>query len=112
MEDLFLHELFEQQARRTPDAPAVVDPESALTYEELDRRAEHLAAYLRSVGVRPDELVGVYMEHCVEYVVACLAALKAGGAFLTLELAYPVSLLKDVIDDSEPRIVLTHEDYA
>jgi amino acid adenylation domain-containing protein/thioester reductase-like protein len=112
MEDLFLHELFEHQARRTPDAPAVVDPESALTYEELDRRAEHLAAYLRSVGVRPDELVGVYMEHCVEYVVACLAALKAGGAFLTLELAYPVSLLKDVIDDSEPRIVLTHEDYA
>ena len=112
MEDLFLHELFEQQARRTPDAPAIVDPESALTYEELDRRAEHLAAYLRSVGVRPDELVGVYMEHCVEYVVACLAALKAGGAFLTLELAYPVSLLKDVIDDSEPRIVLTHEDYA
>jgi amino acid adenylation domain-containing protein/thioester reductase-like protein len=112
MKDLFLHELFEQQARRTPDAPAVVDPESALTYEELDRRAEHLAAYLRSVGVRPDELVGVYMEHCVEYVVACLAALKAGGAFLTLELAYPVSLLKDVIDDSEPRIVLTHEDYA
>jgi amino acid adenylation domain-containing protein/thioester reductase-like protein len=112
MEDLFLHELFEQQARRTPDAPAVVDPESTLTYEELDRRAEHLAAYLQSVGVRPDELVGVYMEHCVEYVVACLAALKAGGAFLTLELAYPVSLLKDVIDDSEPRIVLTHEDYA
>ena len=112
MKDLFLHELFEQQARRTPDAPAVVDPESALTYEELDRRAEHLAAYLRSVGVRPDELVGVYMEHCVEYVVACLAALKAGGAFLTLELAYPVSLLKDVIDDSEPRIVLTHKDYA
>ena len=112
MKGLFLHELFEQQARRTPDAPAVVDPESALTYEELDRRAEHLAAYLRSVGVRPDELVGVYMEHCVEYVVACLAALKAGGAFLTLELAYPVSLLKDVIDDSEPRIVLTHKDYA
>jgi amino acid adenylation domain-containing protein/thioester reductase-like protein len=112
MEDLFLHELFEQQARRTPDAPAVVDPESALTYEELDRQAGHLAAFLRSVGVRPDERVGVYMEHCVEYVVACLAALKAGGAFLTLELAYPASLLKDVIDDSEPRIVLTHEHYA
>ncbi|MDQ3942204.1 MAG: amino acid adenylation domain-containing protein, partial [Actinomycetota bacterium] len=100
------------QAHRSPQAPAVVDTQSTLTYEELDRQAERLATHLRSAGVRADEVVGVYMEHCVEYVVAYLAALKAGGAFLPLELAYPASLLKDVIADAEPRIVLTHKHYA
>jgi len=110
--DLCLHQLFEEQARRTPRALALVDVQSELTYEELDRRAEHLAAHLRSVGVRPDEVVGVYMERCAEYVVACLAALKAGGAFLPLELAYPAPLLGEVLTDAGPRIVLTHEHYA
>jgi non-ribosomal peptide synthetase component F len=104
-EDLCLHQLFEEQARRSPQAPAVVDTQGILTYEELDRRAELLAGYLRSLGVGPDELVGVYMERCVEYVVACLAALKAGGAFLTLELAYPASLLGEVVADARPRLL-------
>ena len=111
-ENLCLHQLFEEQARRTPQALALVDTRSELTYEELDRRAEHLAAHLKSAGVRPDEVVGVYMERRAEYVVACLAALKAGGAFLPLELAYPASLLGEVIADAGPRIVLTHEHYA
>jgi amino acid adenylation domain-containing protein/thioester reductase-like protein len=111
-EDLCLHQLFEVQARRSPQAIAVVDAQNALTYEELDRRAELLAGYLRSVGVRSDEVVGVYMERCADFVVACLATLKAGGAFLPLEMAYPASLLGEVIADAEPRIVLTHEHYA
>jgi amino acid adenylation domain-containing protein/thioester reductase-like protein len=109
--DACLHKLFEEQARRTPQAPAVVDPRISLTYEELDRQAELLAAYLRSLGIGPDEVVGVYMERSAAYVVACLAALKAGGAFLPLELAYPPSMLNEVIADSEPRIVLTNRDY-
>ncbi len=107
-----LHALFEEQARRTPQAPALVDGHGALSYEELDRQAEHLASYLHSEGVRLDSVVGVYMEHNAAYVVACLAALKAGGAFLPLELAYPDSLLEDVLADSEPRVVLTQEKYA
>jgi amino acid adenylation domain-containing protein/thioester reductase-like protein len=111
-EDLCLHQLFEEQARRSPRALAVVDTRVELTYEELDRRAQHLANYLKDAGVRPDEVVGVYMERCAEYVVACLAALKAGGAFLPLELAYPAPLLGEVIADARPRIVLTHEHYA
>jgi amino acid adenylation domain-containing protein/thioester reductase-like protein len=110
--DLCLHQLFEEQASRSPRALAVLDTRSELTYEELDRRAEHLAAHLKSVGVRPDEVVGVYMERCAEYVVTCLAAMKAGGAFLPLELAYPAPLLGEVIADAGPRIVLTHEHYA
>jgi amino acid adenylation domain-containing protein/thioester reductase-like protein len=107
-----LHELFEEQARRSPTAVAVEDARARLTYEELDRKAELLASYLRSAGIGPDEVVGVYMERRVEYVVACLAALKAGGAYLILELAYPPPLLRDVVADSEPRVVLTQERYA
>ena len=108
-EDLCLHELFEEQARKTPEETAVADERGELTYGELDRTANRLAAYLRGEGVEPDEVVGVYLERRLEFVVACLAALKAGGAFLPLELAYPPSLLGDVLDDSEPRIVLTQE---
>ena len=108
-EGLCLHELFEEQARKTPEQTAVADERGELTYGELDRTADRLAAYLRGEGVEPDEVVGVYLERRLEFVVACLAALKAGGAFLPLELAYPPSLLGDVLDDSEPRIVLTQE---
>jgi amino acid adenylation domain-containing protein/thioester reductase-like protein len=110
--DMCLHELFEEQARRSPSALAIEDVRTRLTYEELDRKAELLATYLRDAGIGPDELVGVYMERRAEYVVACLAALKAGGAYLILELAYPPPLLRDVVADAGPRVVLTQERYA
>src|SRR5215207_10534475 len=109
---LCLHELFEEQARRTPDALALEDASISLTYSELDGLADRLAAYLRSRGIGPDEPAGVYMERRAEYVVACLAAMKAGGAYLILELAYPPPLLADVVADASPRIVLTQERYA
>src|SRR5919199_387347 len=107
-----LHDLFEERARGAPEATAVEDPWGSLTYGELDRRADRLAGYLRGVGVGPDEIVGVYMERCAQYVVACLAALKAGGAYLPLEMAYPEALLGDVLADAKPRVVLTHERHA
>ena len=110
--DLCLHELFERQARQTPDALALVDRESSLSYGELNRLADRLAGHLRGVGVGPEVPVGVYMERRVEYVVACLAAIKAGGAYLTLELAYPPALLPEVVADAEPCLVLTQERYA
>ena len=110
LRDACLHELFEDQARRTPDAPAVVDERGETSYRELDRKADLLAAYLRQEGIGLDDVVGVYLERRAEFVVACLAALKAGGAFLPLELAYPPSLLEDVLEDSEPRVVVTQGD--
>ena len=109
--DLCLHELLEEQARRSPQAPAVVDPRVSLTYEELDRQAELLAGYLRERGVGPDETVAVYLDKCAEYVVACLAAMKAGGAFLPLEMAYPRSMIEEVLADAGPRVVLTQRRY-
>ncbi|HZC84949.1 MAG TPA: AMP-binding protein, partial [Rubrobacter sp.] len=110
--DLCLHELFEEQVRRTPELPALEGANISLTYSELDRLADRLAAYLRSLGIGPDDPVGVYMERRAEYVVACLAAMKAGGAYLILELAYPPPLLADVVADASPRVVLTQERYA
>ena len=110
--NLCLHELFEEQARKTPEETAVADERGELTYGELDWKADRLAVYLRGEGVGPDEVVGVYLERHLEFVVACLATLKAGGAFLPLELAYPPSLLGDVLDDSEPRVILTQASLA
>ncbi|QIN78577.1 AMP-binding protein [Rubrobacter marinus] len=106
-ENALLHELFEEQARRTPQAPAVVGPWGTTTYGELDRRTGRLAAHLRRLGVGPDVTVGVYMERSPEFVVACLAALRAGGAFLPLELAYPESMIEEVLADAGPRVVVT-----
>jgi amino acid adenylation domain-containing protein/thioester reductase-like protein len=110
--DRCLHELFEEQARRTPENIALEDKDISLTYTELDDLADRLAAYLRSRDIGPDDPVGVYMERRAEYVIACLAAMKAGGAYLVLELAYPEALLADVMSDANPRIVLTQERYA
>jgi amino acid adenylation domain-containing protein len=110
--DLCLHELFEEQARRTPENLAIEDADISLTYRELDGLTDRLAAYLRSKGTSPDEPIGVYMERRAEYVIASLAAMKAGGSYLVLELAYPPSLLTDVVEDAGPRIVLTQERYA
>ena len=107
-----LHRLFEEQASRTPDAPAVVDEGTTLTYRELDAQAASLASFLAEEEVGKDSPVGVYMERCAGYVVACLAALKAGGAFLPLELAYPDALLAEVLEDCGPPVVLTQERYA
>ena len=107
-----LHELFEEQARRTPEAVALEDRDVSLTYAELDGLAGRLASYLRSKDVGPDDPVGVFMERRAEYVIACLAAMKAGGAYLVLELAYPPPLLADVMSDAGPRLVLTQERYT
>ncbi len=76
---LCLHELFEEQARKTPEETAVADERGELTYEELDRKADRLGAYLRGEGVGPDEVVGVYLERRLEFVVACLAASRRGA---------------------------------
>ncbi|BBL79197.1 hypothetical protein RxyAA322_10510 [Rubrobacter xylanophilus] len=109
---LLLHRRFEAQARRTPRAVALADGESVHTYEELDDLSGRLAGRLRALGLGPGEVAGVYMERCADYVIACLAALKAGGAFLPLELAYPPALLGDVLADSEPRVVISHGHHA
>ncbi|KAI6358700.1 hypothetical protein MCOR25_007269 [Pyricularia grisea] len=104
--------LFCQQAAATPDAVALEDETTTLTYAELERQTGLLANRLRQQGVGRDSLVGVLLGRSADYVIACLAALRAGGAFLVLELAYPPQLLCDVIDDANPTVVVTHRAHA
>ncbi|CAL5874226.1 uncharacterized protein PFLUO_LOCUS8514 [Penicillium psychrofluorescens] len=103
-----LPSLFKKQVLATPNAVALEDEKAAYTYAELDQEVEALAARLRLRGVGRDTLVGVLLPRSAHYVIACLAALRAGGAFLVLELAYPPGLLADVIDDAKPAVVITN----
>ncbi|WP_083296527.1 non-ribosomal peptide synthetase [Duganella sp. HH101] len=101
-----IHQLFEAQARRAPQAVAVVHGEVELSYEQLDRQAAALAARLRARGVGPDVLVGLCMQRGADLVVAMLAILKAGGAYLPLDPAYPQERLAYMLADAGPALVL------
>jgi amino acid adenylation domain-containing protein/thioester reductase-like protein len=107
-----LSALVAQQMRATPDAIALEDETTTLTYGELDQRVTALANRLRDHRVGRDNLTGVLLGRSANYVIACLAALRAGGAFLVLELAYPPNLLADVIDDAKPTVVITNPTQA
>ncbi|KAI1263190.1 enterobactin synthetase component F [Xylariaceae sp. FL1019] len=102
-----LSALFLGQVKTTPDAIALEDGSTSLTYAELNDKVDALAGRLRQYGVGRDDLVGVLMGRSAEYVISCMAALRAGGAFLVLELAYPPGLLADVLDDAKPTVVIT-----
>jgi non-ribosomal peptide synthetase component F len=106
--DSFIHERFEAQAARTPDAVAVVYEDRQLTYAELNGRANRLAHHLRELGVGPDVRVGICVERVPELVVAVLGVLKAGGAYLPLDPGYPRERLLDMVRDSAPVALLTH----
>nr|WP_277608059.1 amino acid adenylation domain-containing protein [Streptomyces boncukensis] len=106
-EDRPLHVLVARQAARTPDLVAVVAGETALTYRELDRRSNELAAVLRADGVGPERIVGVHLARTPTLVVALLAVLKAGGAFMPLEPDWPELRLRSVVAGSRPLLVLT-----
>ncbi|KAI1341293.1 putative NRPS-like enzyme [Xylariaceae sp. FL0016] len=107
-----LSALFQSQASATPDAVALEDGPISLTYAELDKKVGSLAHRLRKDGVGRDDLVGVLMGRSADYVISCLAALRAGGAFLVLELAYPPTLLADVLADARPKVVITQTAHA
>jgi amino acid adenylation domain-containing protein len=101
------HELFEQQAARTPDAVAVVLGDETLTYRELNERANQAAHYLRKRGVAPGTLAGVCMERTPLVVIALLAVWKAGGAYVPLDPAYPQERLEFMLGDANARVLIT-----
>jgi non-ribosomal peptide synthetase component F len=102
-----VHELFEEQAAKTPEAVAVVFEDEELNYGELNRRANELAHYLRELGMGPETIVGICVERSLEMVVGLLGILKAGGAYLPLEPSYPVERLKFMLEDAGPVCVVT-----
>jgi amino acid adenylation domain-containing protein/natural product biosynthesis luciferase-like monooxygenase protein/non-ribosomal peptide synthase protein (TIGR01720 family) len=107
-----LHEAFELQARRTPDAPALSSETGSLSYRELDERANQLAHYLRNHGLQVEARVGVCIERSPDMLIALLATLKAGAAYVPLDPGYPLERLHYMLHDSGASWLLTQSDVV
>ncbi|NJK50969.1 AMP-binding protein, partial [Candidatus Gracilibacteria bacterium] len=104
-----LHQLFEEQVERSPNAVAVEEGNDRLTYAQLNARANQLAHHLQSLGVKPDVLVGICVERSIDTIVGILGILKAGGAYVPLDPTYPTERLAFMLEDSQVSILLTQE---
>lgn len=107
-----IHQLFEEQVERTPDAVAVVYADKQFTYRELNHRANQLAHYLQSLGVKADVLVGLCIQRSLEMVVGLLGILKAGGAYVPLDPNYPADRLSFMLEDTQVPVLLTTTDLV
>jgi non-ribosomal peptide synthetase component F len=103
---LCIHQLFEIQVDKTPDATAIVYEDQSLTYSELNSRANRLAHHLIGLGVRPDTRVAICVERSFAMIVGVLAILKAGGAYVPLDPSYPIQRLAYILGDAAPTIAL------
>src|SRR6185369_8196001 len=105
-ENLCIHQLFEQQVDKTPNAIAVVFQDQHLTYRELNARANQLAHTLLALGVAPETTVGICVERSLEMAIAVLATLKAGGAYVPLDPSYPKARLAFMLADAGVSVLL------
>jgi amino acid adenylation domain-containing protein len=105
--DKGIHQLFEEQVERIPEAIAVEFEDRQITYQELNRRANQLAHHLISLGIGPEKLVGICVERSIEMVVGLLGILKAGGAYVPLDPAYPEERLQFMVQDAQVSVLLT-----
>ncbi|MGD1714169.1 non-ribosomal peptide synthetase [Dapis sp. BLCC M172] len=108
-QDISIHQLFESQVEKTPDAIAVIFGEEKLTYSELNNKANQLAHYLQKLGAKPETLVGICVERSLEMVVGLLGILKAGAAYVPLDSSYPSERLAYMISDSQISVLLTQK---
>ncbi|MEM1293317.1 MAG: amino acid adenylation domain-containing protein, partial [Cyanobacteria bacterium P01_H01_bin.162] len=102
-----IHQLFEQQAEKTPEATALIFDDQSLTYRELNARANQLAHHLQAYGIGPETLVGICIERTADLVVALLAILKAGAAYVPLDPAYPAERSRFILEDAQVSLLLT-----
>ena len=107
LNEMRLNRLFEAQTEKTSNELAIVSQDGDRTISELDRESEALGSYLRQHGVLPDDQVGIFMETCSNYIVSCIGALKAGGAFMPLALESPDNLLNTILKEAKPKVVIT-----
>ncbi|MFK0101863.1 amino acid adenylation domain-containing protein [Streptomyces sp. NPDC091040] len=110
--DLCIHQLFEQQAARTPEATALVFQDTELTYAEVDARSNRLARHLAEAGLGRGDVVGVYLERGIDLVVAVLAVLKAGGTYTMLDPDFPAERIASVLGHTSARLVVTAGEHA
>jgi len=109
--DKTIHQLFEEQVEKTPDAVAVVFDDREMTYRELNENANKLAGVLRAKGVKPNEIVGLMVNRSLEMIVGIFAILKAGGAYLPIDPEYPEERIRYMLGDSNARILLTQKSF-
>src|SRR5262249_9454803 len=102
-----LQQLFEAQVQRSPNQIALVFQDRQYTYQELNRRANQLAHYLKKAGVGPEVCVGICLERSLEMVAGLLGVLKAGGTYVPLDPTYPRDRLAFMLADSQARVLLT-----
>ena len=102
-----IHQLFEEQVARTPQAVALICEDRQLTYAELNARANQLAHHLIGLGVEPEALVGVCLERSIDLVIALLAILKAGAAYVPLDPAYPAERLDFMLEDTRAAVLIS-----
>ncbi len=107
--DHCVHELFEEQAARTPEAVALICGGERLTYAELNARANRLTRHLRACGVEAETRVGILLERSIEMAVALLAILKAGGGYVAFDPSYPAERLRYMLEDSGVTLLLTQQ---
>jgi amino acid adenylation domain-containing protein len=105
-------ELFNRQALSTPDAVALNGVEGQLSYRQLSQRSQRLAQWLVAHGAQVGDLIGLSLVRSMDMVIALLAILRAGGAYLPLDPAYPAARLDRMINDAKPRLVLSHSNCA
>jgi amino acid adenylation domain-containing protein len=106
-QETLIHEWFEEQVKRTPDAIAVVYGHLFLTYAGLDAKADQLARYLRRRGVGPNQLVGLCVERGLEMMIGLLGILKAGGTYVPIDPNYPAERVHYILDDAAPEVLLS-----
>jgi amino acid adenylation domain-containing protein len=107
--DKCIHELFEAQVDKTPDAVALIFEDQQITYRVLNNRANQLAHYLQKFGVGPEVLVGICLDRSIEMIVGLLAILKAGGAYVPLDPTYPNERLEFMVKDAQVQVLITQE---
>lgn len=104
-----VHHIFEEQAKSTPDTIAVVFEDKTLTYHELNQKANQLASYLQNLGVKPETLVGLYIERSMEMLIGLLGILKSGGVYVPLDPTYPQERLTYMLINAQISILLTQQ---
>ncbi|MDF5714837.1 MAG: amino acid adenylation domain-containing protein, partial [Rhizonema sp. NSF051] len=108
-QDKCIHQLFEEQAQKTPNNIAVIFEDQQLTYAELNRKVNKIAHYLQTLGVKPEVLVGLCVERSLEMIIGLLGILKAGGAYLPLDPALPKENLAFRLQDAQVPVLLTQQ---
>ena len=104
--DKTIVDLFEEQVRKTPDNIAVVFEDKKLTYKELNEKANSLANYLLTLNLSKEDIISVFLDKSLEMIIACIATLKLGAAYLPIDINYPDSRVRYMLEDSKAKIIL------